>query len=503
MEKKTFISSLDKKEKILNAKEKELTDLEQSITQAQQELKNIKQEFEQSVKNKAEELRTKEKRINEEDISRRASIEAEFSKKDKEFKAREASIVKVEQTWAKVQSQLQGVTKAIEQKRVESHGLDQQLVELRRLKLDVQKKQEQFHLDTGKKNATLKLREETILTDEQSVKNARAKMLWDVQEKQKILKQREQACAEKEIGLAKKQLDAQKSVEQLMDIRQNLLTIKAGLAQDFELAKTSWGAAKAEWDQKMSIFAQNRLFSQNELKRIAKVKLDATSLLEAKEQEIRDLIKELESDQKSLEQEERSLINKIKKLEQDDSRQAKERAAFENARKEYSQVREQAQHDATIIQKEWEKLRAAKDKIARVKELKADLPKLERHHAEIMSNLEKAEAKLIAITTQYEHKISERNQGAHVERVPAHHKVQDIIKEARENKGKIHGVSEDDVYVLIAKAHHALKDHNTDDAVRFTSEAEVMASQIKDMNKKVLYYDLQELKTNIKLAGLA
>jgi len=318
----------------------------------------------------------------------------------------------------------------------------------------------------------------------------------------------------------------------LLKALEELKSDKSRIEEAIMLGKGELKALSDEWDKRVQIFLENRRYVQNEMKRISQLKLEDMSVLQAKEDELHGLVGELEDDRETLRDEEDSVIKKIAELTRVESRvksREKNLADWEIRIKGQENEILKRLSSAKDLEKDWQSKTA---RINRVKELSTDLPGLEAEYTKYADLLGKAKAKLMASGIKIQshpRRLAEREDkirnaeatlavkskllASHEEEIK--HEEEMLHKEegelysrmlSREVSAEI-GTAElipphSDVYDVIQKANSALQQGNLDTATRFVAEAEVMSEKLAVDEKRLLSYDIKELKANIKLAAL-
>lgn len=354
-----------------------------------------------------------------------------------------------------------------------------------------------------------------------------------IQDEQLKIREEELASRAREIEGRLAEFGAWKDKEPVLRASLDELRVeKSKIEESITMARAELKALSDEWDNRVKIFLENRKYVQNEMKRISQLKLDDLSVLEAKEAELADMVNEMEDDRSVLRDEEDTVIQKIAELTRIEARvktREQKLADWEVQLKDKDSQVSQRLGDAEKLRKELEnKLNTA----SKVKELKENISKLETEHQKALDLLGKTQAKLIdagirlqskprlaqlqrqslqskeatlrvkeEILSRKESQLQKEEEMVHKEEGAIFEKV--LAQEVQNEVGGNRSVKIDsDVYSIMQRANDELRAGNIDNATRYATEAEVMSERLDDNQKRLIMYDIKELKTNIKLAAL-
>jgi len=337
--------------------------------------------------------------------------------------------------------------------------------------------------------------------------------LLDAKEKEMI--RREAAWLEHERALKEAAMMLSKDKRELMD--------------EVNARKAELLLVKQEWEKKFDELEEEKKSLQHE-------KSDVRSLVESdvlglkeKEDELVTAIAMFERDGDKLQDEEKSLLKRVAELEKSKAALEREEKALSAKEKRIVDGERIVQKGMKFIEAERKTLEQEKDKVYRSRELKKILPAMERRYEELRKGIGKMEARAIDVGTrppasrllkEREKVIEEREEGIHVEMrklMEREHEVEDLesrkerafseylreeVERARMGKpGR--EIMNPEIHAMIDDARERVMQGKLDEAVRLVAETEYLIDKVQNQNeKRVLMYDIRDLKASIKLATL-
>lgn len=353
---------------------------------------------------------------------------------------------------------------------------------------------------------------------EQQVLNEEAK----VSAVKKEVNNKLQEVDRKEQDIARRELDWIKHVNILNESREMFSSEREKLAQDIKANKAELYLIKSEWIRKRKEFDEEVEELKKERDELKKFIDSDVKILQDKEEEMADLFKEVEKDKLAISREEKSVSDKIRKLErlQKDLR-AKEQKLNQKEKQLIARER--------IVSKAMKYINKEKGKLEEAKELRKQLPvmkslqrKLERfidtgkreaiETARKMSGLRRLED----LEKELKHRektlqkdistFSGREMLAErIERKESQAFREYVHEELEKSKGEISkGESKHpEIHSLKDQVHRRLESGDVEGAVSLIAQLELLVNKIKDPEeKKMVMYDIKELKANIKLSML-
>ena len=268
-------------------------------------------------------------------------------------------------------------------------------------------------------------------------------------------------------------------------------------------------------------------YEKKKLKSVVDKDID---LLKDKEKEVIHAVDALERDKDRLENDERSAVSKVRELIKQQKLFDFKLDKFKEAEKHLLAREKIAARTMSFIESENKKIAMQKFKISRIKELKTNLPVLEKKYFDLQDEVKKLTVEALSKARRlskvgkvrkFEGELSDKERAIHREydmlEAQKHdlEKLRDMKQEAfrgyleKEIASIEEGpyssqVSRPEVHMKISEARDLLNNGRIDDAIRRVAEIEVWMKRVKLLpeEKKNIDYDLKDLKTSIKLASL-
>ncbi len=304
---------------------------------------------------------------------------------------------------------------------------------------------------------------------------------------------------------------------------------KKELMEEVNARKAELLLVKQEWEKKFSELGEEKRDLKREKSDVRSLVQSDVLALKDKEDEVVTAIAMFERDKDKLLAEEKSLLKRVAELE-------RAKAEFEREVKVLSSKEKRIADGERIVQKgmkyveiEKRKLEDEKDKVYRARELKKILPSLEKRYEQLKKTSGRLEARSIEIGTtpkpsrllkEREHLVSEKEAGVQMEMrklMDREREVEDLesrkerafseylreeVERARMGKPGREIVNPE-IHGMIDDAREKVMQGKLDEAVRLVAEAEYLVDRVPNANeKRLLSYDIRDLKASIKLATL-
>lgn len=241
---------------------------------------------------------------------------------------------------------------------------------------------------------------------------------------------------------------------------------------------------------KIATINENRSFVEERLKKVNALKERDLAMLKAKESEVVEVAKSYELERKKLMAEEAKINAKIKIYEADSVMAGKKENELAKLKDSLNSREKEMQKEALKLQKEREniadekrKLWEQKERMKKASTAKKEFLELEAKRDELQKEIELQMQKL-----------------AKLSQTPKPTKPLLFRHAAAEKSPAVKPAVSSDFEVLMTDAKRALSEGRLDQAMKLAVELELLCNKIKQPEKR---YDVEELKTNIKLASLA
>ena len=344
-------------------------------------------------------------------------------------------------------------------------------------------------------------------------------------DKQLEIHKQEFADRDRELIRSELKLSDQRRV--LDDSREELEGLKDSLTEELEGRKAEYQEYLSQWKAERDAVNKARAEVTREKKSIGKLVEGDVSVLSEKEDEISKSIKEFERDKKRLRAEEDKVVDRVRELERVAHQHNKIEQQFrerETALKQFEQSLEKKEALLTNALKKAAEIRkktqAAQDKILRVKEVKADIKRLEALRSELDWTVERESRKVISLGGKLkstQSKINEFKVFKDPEPVkparkaiphrftPAEPEMEEHIYEPPQRReGHEEGTPAarpSEIPHLLNQAHDAIAMKDVDRAKQVLAKLQHVHSQLRDgESKRTLGYEILDLRTSLKLA---
>ena len=537
---------LQNKEKYLNEKEsklnKETKELETNILGLKKERAKLWEDIEE-LKMEEENSSSHLFKINEEirvikkEIKQADEIHDLLEKKQKKFKEREEDIKEREYFIAEKEKETVKLNRDIKDKEEIIHRLSK-MINTERTQFEHDRKIIAQEIDELQKRKTLLNAEVAALKDENSAERKRldesmrdVKQMYDLAEKkilatdrrakdiEAVLYKKENDLTKFSLNLDKREMELKEWAEQLEKERSRLLLEqKEEVALRKNIVELSTEErlleqSASEKRKQLEDFEADYETKKEDLKR-------DQAMLDDKEDEIIRRIKQLEDDERLLAEKEEEFIDKITELEKD-------RRLFDKKAAEFSEmigaVKEVKNKEAELSKRELD-IEAKEQKIAKVSETRVNISNLKKEKETLAKELKHLQSR-VAKANEINKKLSARErmlseqeeklkaifshmsgEDANISSVPqTPYELENKQDEIRTTYEAVEETNPKNYSVisLMQDARSALISKNIVSAKQLYSRINSMYKKLPaTAEKKRLYYEILELKTDIELAGV-
>ncbi len=496
---------LEKKNILLKEREAELADAVAKV-----------EKLKKSLLDKDAHLLKEEKRLYEREalVQEKAQI---LEKQEKEVTGYRKQLELLEHEKEKVKSlrdevdtklkKLQNLDKVVRQK---EEGLEQ-VYEERKQILDSEFKKQKAIWDQAIKGRKKELEEEY----ERRSKELESAYLKKSAEAERLAKEA-QAKEKEMVGHKKEWLHREQEIREAFEY---IKREKAQLDEDAKIAREQYETLVAEFEKRRSWMEENKAVVDSELKRVQRLQASDLKLLKEKEEELADVIAQMEKEKKTFKGSKERFESQGKVLKD----------------REYNlaQWQEQLNAKERELRKREEHVHKMKLGIDRHQKIKAEIPELERRHAQLLKLVGDAQARVIGLELEpitirnelkeqaravQERAVKVEEEEKQVKKAKAQLKreekrfiidAQPALKSALKREIPLPPPVEDvpelapqGVTGVLADARAALEMNDVDRAIRLVSAAELLIEKSSKDEQRSAMYDIRELKTSIKLASL-
>jgi chromosome segregation ATPase len=382
------------------------------------------------------------------------------------------------------------------------------------------KQAEVVDLDTAKQNAMAVLAEKRKVFEEiKKGLERRRKDIAELHESTKISHEAERkalsASREAEQGVkefekkqnqfSKQDLVLASKINELREAEEILKRERVDFEKQVHEHKSTMMTAESEWKDKISALEHYRNDISAQGRQVEGILKSDLGVLKSKEKEVIDIVSGIEEDKKRLEGDERAIIKQVSALEKERERVDKSKAKHDKAYDKLVTQERVMKETAKYIEKEKQNLERENMKINKAKELKKVLPSLEKRFRMLTGELKKLEPQFIKKTIAAERKeFKQQEKQLSLERedfedssfrdyIHREITVKEPVRESRE-----------DIHAIVREAKQCIDRGDVDTASRMADEINSLVGKIADKDeKRMLEYELRDLKTSIKLAQLA
>jgi len=446
-----------------------------------------------------------------------------ISQKESELAIKESNIQKKEGSWEKRISQYKTEIEKLEQEKdnIETGIREDQI------------RSKSLLEELAQKEKTIAPRERALNTEKTKIENFKKKLMGqekalfseiksmslekkDLQSKEKELVQREVLWLDRERGI-KKELSSLREEKAVME-REILESRRKmeGLASAFQLKH-------GELEESLKKISKGKM----ELDKLSTVLEENTRELNRKESDVSQKALELIKDSKMLEEKEEEIIGKINELEKVECSLKEREVTIQKLEKEADLI-------ASKLDRKEREVRDKELKISNVKELKVDINRLKTAKTKLQKDVLKINEEALAkreILKDFESNLLKKEgaiksrekqliireqdvdvQGMQLQKMREELRggiVDTLVdEELRHEEGDVVMQKEmpknPEVYEMINHARQMIEARNLPEAKKMVVQIEMMHNKIKQSEeKRKVGYELMELKTDFKLAGLA
>jgi len=341
------------------------------------------------------------------------------------------------------------------------------------------------------------------------------KKLKLLETKEKVLITRETNFVEHEKGLkeAARMLEKQKNEFQ----------------DEVNARKAEFLLIQQEWDKKVGDLEQEKKELRSEKTDVRKLVESDVLTLKDKEEELVQTIAMLERDKRKLQEEETSLIRRVRELEHAKSVFDRAKRGLEDKEKRIAGGERIVQKGMKFIETEKRRVEQEKDVVYRSRELKKILPKMEKRYEELQHTVRRMETRAMEVGTrpsasrlfrERESVLALKEKGIELETrklMEREHEAENL--ESRKERAFSEYLREEvervqlgkpgrelvnpEIHAMIDDAREKVMQGSLDEAVRLVAQAEYLVDKVQNPNqKRILMYDIKDLKASIKLATL-
>ena len=405
-----------------------------------------------------------------------------------------------------------------------------------------------------RKEGQLSERERLVVEKEAAIKNPE-KQAAVVMKQQKEIEKRQHALKEFEQNLLQLQTNLNEQVKKNKQFERDLVQRKISwlekekqveaaindlqqrklqLEEEFTFKKQEFDDLHARWDEYApQLEDAKKLLKQttNKMTRLAETDL---ALMKEKEEELIDTVSLLEQERKRVEKKTATMLKALQKL---DAKSIDVKTREENTKaldRDLKIKEKELQKGLATLAKDQERVTKLQERLSLAKELKMNIPQMEKRHDLLKKELDKAEAKLMAVAPEalakrellkdLEGQVKSRGQELKTREILLTNResilerkekrfeehedeaLMDYMHETVEKEiGKLPTKTRyPEIQELLDQARSALNRNDTNIAVRLAAEIDLLLDKLKGVEEKQKFtYDLLELKTDIKLASLA
>ncbi len=498
-EKKGFFSKKDSNEIQLKEKEKALAEKEKILAKIEKEIasKKIKlNEQEDYILTKKEATDNKEKALNEKE-NELADLNKELSRQVKDLDKDKAGLVREIETLEKKRDALRATVYETEQW-------------AKKLKRELEDKETLFRekeRQIGKKAEEIANKEVKITRTD--LKDKEIEMGFKARENAVQLAEKEFERTRKEATdnvrlLEQKQKDLMNDVIKLSADKRNV-------EHNVFVTSNELEKLKIEYETKLNVLKTNQ------------------QILDEKEDEIVKKFNEIESDRKRIDSTEKKLVADISRIEKD-------KKELDEKEDEITGMFTKFETAQKMLNNREKEVSKREEKVKKAKELKANLPLLEKKYRQLMSEVQKKQ-KIVnragdimqreRVIKEKEGKIEGIMQGVEkekekVDELSFRSYLKNELKRYETDLTEEKGIDGDisfaerlveeespegvEIYELMDRAREAMKVRNVKEAKQIYDQIKSAYSLLRGIDaeqKKKIYYDVIGLKTDIELAGLA
>ncbi len=416
--------------------------------------------------------------------------------------------------------------------------IDAKKKELERLSMgaeEIHKSQEELRAFVEEKKHILEELKSAIAQNSQSSREAHDNALksktaeHDLMVAQRSADKKLKALESKEQSLISRESAFVEHEKALKEASRMLSKDKDELSNEVGARKAEMLLVQQEWEKKIQELRAEKSELQREKQDVRKLVEDDVIGLKDKEDELVETVAMFEEDKKKLMDEEKSVMRRVVELERAKAAYERENKSLTGKEKRIVDGERIVQKGMSFIESEKRKVEQEKDKVYRSRELKKMLPQMERRYEELRRNISKAEARLIGESIkpskinafrQRERELSVKEKGIELEvgrLVEQEREVEQLeqrkdrafseylreeverVTQGRPGREIVHP----EIHAMIDDAREKVMQGNVDGAIRLIAEAELLVDKVHNPSqKRLLLYDVRDVKTSIKLATL-
>ncbi|MGH9802214.1 MAG: hypothetical protein ACRD82_17770, partial [Blastocatellia bacterium] len=304
---------------------------------------------------------------------------------------------------------------------------------------------------------------------------------------------------------------------------------KKEFQEEVNARKAEFLLIQQEWDKKFDSLSEEKKELRSEKTDVRRLVEGDSLLLKDKEEELVQTITMLEKDKQKLEDEEKALIRRVRELEHAKAQFERVKSVVEGKEKRIIGGERVVAKGMNFIETEKRRIEQDKDMIYRARELKKMLPKLEHRYEELQRVIKKLEARAMDVGArpsasrmfkERESELAMREKGVELEvrkLMEQEHEVEGL--ESRKERAFSEYLREEvervkqgrpgreimnpEIHAMLDDAREKVMQGSLNEAVRLVAQAEYLADKVNNQGeKRMLMYDIRDLKASIKLATL-
>jgi chromosome segregation ATPase len=489
--------------------------LDQSTAQVR-EMNNLKKQIEDELAQRKKDIQAAKREL----LEMENAVKGILMSKD-EMQKKTAVLAQREHQLAEQESRIDQKKKELESKRLNLENAERTKQEVSALMEEKKHVLGELKTAVGQNGQLLK----EIHEREQKARKAEHDALIAQRESDKKLKMLDS----KEKDVTRKEATWTDHEKALKEAIQLLAKDKKDFVDEVNARKAEFLLLSQEWEKKFKDLQEEKRALQVEKTDVRKlVETDVLGLKE-KEDELVETIAMLERDKDKLEFEERALLKRVGELERAKAALEKEQKSLGAREKRIIDGERIVQKGMKYIEAEKRKVEHEKDAAYRARELRKVLPKMEHRYEELRRAIAKLEARAMEtgarpamsrVLREREKELEMKEKGIHVEVGRLMEREREVEElEARKEKAFSTYLREEvervqqgkpgreivnpEIHAMIDDAREKVMQGRLDDAVRLVAEAEYLAEKVQNSEqRRMLMYDIRDLKASIKLASL-
>ena len=299
--------------------------------------------------------------------------------------------------------------------------------------------------------------------------------------------------------------------------------------EEVNVRKAEFLLIQQEWDKKFAALSDEKKELRIEKTDVRRLVDSDVLALKEKEDELVQTIEMLERDKKKLQDEETAIIRRVRELEKEQAVVEREKSALDAKDKKVVGGERIIQKGMKYLEIEKRKVEQAKDVVFRSREFKRILPQMEQRYNELQKAVRKLEARAIGLGTKPSESrlFKAREKDLDLKEKGVEMGVRKLIEresevealEQRKERAFSEYLREEveraqvgkpgrelvnpEIHAMLDDAREKVMQGDLDAAIRLVSQVEYLIDRLQNPEqKRLLMYDIRDLKASIKLASL-